>query len=319
MKKTLLFGMAILSIAVFLRAVGGIITLLISTVGVGVAIALGNILIPALIKTSFPLRVGIMTAMYTLSMNVIGALASGIVVPIANASDTWRLPLQIWSILPLLAGAVLFLLFIKTRNITSIKHNKKTGSNALLRSPVAWAVTLFMGTQSLITYSVYTWLPDIAIDKGFEANEAGWLIALFQIGLIPTNLIVPILAARFTNQRILGCTSGLFLLIGVLGLIVSETALIYPSILFIGVGAGGAFTLTMLLFILRTTTINESSQLSSMAQSIGFLVAATGPIFLGYLEEFTQGWLIPLLVLTLSAVGCTISGYVAGEAKKVNT
>lgn len=105
--------MAILSIAVFLRAVGGIITLLISTVGVGVAIALGNILIPALIKTSFPLRVGIMTAMYTLSMNVIGALASGIVVPIANASDTWRLPLQIWSILPLLAGAVLFLLFIK--------------------------------------------------------------------------------------------------------------------------------------------------------------------------------------------------------------
>ncbi|QQK79227.1 MFS transporter [Salicibibacter cibi] len=321
MEKTLLIAMLILSIGTFIRSLGGISILLFGTLLVGLAIAVGNVLMPGLIKLSFPYRIGLMTGLYSVAMNVFGALASGISVPLADLELLdWRNSLQIWTILSFLAVLVLLL-----RLPAILSDNKKVpgqvktqSPNHLFKSKIAWAVTIYMGLQSLIPYSLFTWLPDILLEKGFSQDEAGWLIALFQIGLLPANFIVPIIASKLNNQRILAFASGLFFFFGLLGVSLISSQLIIVFLLLAGIGAGTTFSLAMMFFVLRTTTVSESSQLSSMAQSIGYILAASGPIFLGTIAEWFHGWTVPLIILMIVSLLIAISGAIAGKNETVS-
>lgn len=103
-----------------------------------------------------------------------------------------------------------------------------------------------MGLQSLIPYSLFTWLPDILITKGFDESEAGWLIAIYQLGLIPTTFIAPILAGRMKSQRLIGCSAGLLFFLGLLGVAFTSSHLIIVFLILTGVGAGTAFSLAMM-------------------------------------------------------------------------
>ncbi|QQK75259.1 MFS transporter [Salicibibacter cibarius] len=322
MEKTLLIAMVILSIGTFIRSLGGISILLFGTLLVGIAIAAGNVLMPGLIKLSFPYRIGLMTGLYSVAMNVFGALASGISVPLADLELLdWRNSLQIWTVLSFFAVLVLLL-----RLPAILSNNKKVPgqvkaqpTNNLFKSKIAWAVTIYMGLQSLIPYSLFTWLPDILLEKGFNQGEAGWLIALFQIGLLPANFIVPIIASKLNNQRILAFASGLFFFFGLLGVSLISSQLIIVFLLLAGVGAGTTFSLAMMFFVLRTNTVSESSQLSGMAQSIGYILAATGPIFLGGIAEWFHGWTVPLIILMIVSLLIAISGVIAGKNETVST
>ncbi|QDI91898.1 MFS transporter [Salicibibacter halophilus] len=321
MEKTLLIAMVILSIGTFIRSLGEISILLFGTLLVGVAIAAGNVLMPGLIKLSFPYRIGLMTGLYSVAMNVFGALASGISVPLADLELLdWRNSLQIWTILSFLAVLVLLL-----RLPAILSDNKKVPgqvkaqpSNNLFTSKIAWAVTIYMGLQSLIPYSLFTWLPDILLEKGFSQEDAGWLIALFQIGLLPANFIVPIIASKLNNQRVLAFASGLFFFFGLLGVSLVSSQLIVVFLLLAGVGAGTTFSLAMMFFVLRTNTVSESSQLSGMAQSIGYILAATGPIFLGAIAEWFHGWTVPLVILMVVSLLIAFFGTIAGRNETVS-
>ncbi|WP_413380969.1 CynX/NimT family MFS transporter [Alkalihalobacillus sp. 1P02AB] len=319
MEKVLLLAMLVLSFGIFLRGTGGISVLLFGTFLVGIAIAVGNVLMPGLIKLSFPYRVGLMTGFYSVSMNIFGALASGLSIPITNIEGIdWRSSMQVWSILALIAMLLLILRLPANRETNSLPskvNNQPT--NALFKSKVAWAVTIYMGLQSFIPYSLFTWLPDILLVKGFAEEQTGWFIALFQVGLIPATFLVPLIAFKFKHQSYLALLSGVLFFIGLLGITFISSNLIMLCLLITGVGAGTAFSLAMLFFVLRTNTIEESSQLSSMAQSIGYMIAAIGPIFLGLVAEWTNSWNTPLLILMLASVGIAMCGFVAGKSEKV--
>ncbi|SDJ13890.1 CynX/NimT family MFS transporter [Natribacillus halophilus] len=321
MEKTLLIAMFILSIGIFIRSLGGISILLFGTLLVGIAIAVGNVLMPGLIKLSFPYRIGLMTGIYSVSMNLFGALASGISVPLADLELLdWRNSMQIWSILSFSAVIILLL-----RLPAIISSNKKVPGevkshpqNNLFKSKIAWAVTIYMGLQFLIPYSLFTWLPDILLEKGFNQEEAGWLIAVFQIGLIPANFIIPIIASKLNNQRVLAFISGLIFFFGLVGIALISSQLINVFLLLAGVGAGTTFSLTMMFFVLRTNTVAESSQLSSMAQSIGYILAACGPIFLGVIAEWFHGWTAPLVILMVVSLLIAFFGTIAGKNETVS-
>ncbi|WP_227994886.1 MFS transporter [Oceanobacillus sp. CFH 90083] len=195
---------------------------------------------------------------------------------------------------------------------------KSQPSKAIFKSKIAWAVTFFMGLQSFIPYSLFTWLPDIFLTKGFNESEAGWLIAIYQAGLIPTTFIAPILAARMQNQRLIGCSAGLLFFFGLLGVAFSSSNWIIFFLILTGVGAGTAFSVAMMFFVLRTNTVMESAQLSSMAQSIGYIVASTGPLFLGTIAEITEGWTVPFIILMAAALCIAFLGIVAGRNEKIS-
>ncbi|GIO23541.1 MFS transporter [Oceanobacillus sp. J11TS1] len=322
MEFTLLIAMLCLSFGVFIRASGGIELLLFGTLLVGMAIAVGNILMPGLIKSTFPYRLGLMTGLYSVSMNLFGALASGISVPIASVTGfDWRNAMQIWSILSLVAVVILLLRLPAMRSARKkvFVDVKSQPSKAIFKSKIAWAVTFFMGLQSLIPYSLFTWLPDILITKGFNESEAGWLIAIYQVGLIPTTFIAPILAGRMQNQRLIGCSAGLLFFFGLLGVAFTSSHLIIIIFLILtGIGAGTAFSLAMMFFVLRTSTVMESAQLSSMAQSVGYIVASIGPLFLGTIADKTEGWTVPFIILMTAALCIAFLGTVAGKDQKIS-
>ncbi|GIO18938.1 MFS transporter [Oceanobacillus oncorhynchi subsp. incaldanensis] len=321
MEITLLIAMVFLSIGVFIRANGGMELLLFGTILTGMAIAVGNILMPGLIKSTFPYRMGLMTGIYSVSMNAFGALASGISVPIASISGfDWRHAMQIWSLLSA-AAVVVLLLRLPARRSSGKKvfvDVKSQLSKAIFKSKIAWAVTFFMGLQSLIPYSLFTWLPDIFISKGFGESEAGWLIAIYQIGLIPTTFIAPIIAGRMQNQRLLGCSAGLLFFFGLLGTLFTSSHLIIVFLVLTGVGAGTAFSLAMMFFVLRTNSAMESAQLSGMAQSVGYIVASTGPLFLGTIADKTGGWTVPFIILMTAALIIAFLGTIAGKNEKIS-
>ncbi|MCM3225951.1 CynX/NimT family MFS transporter [Terribacillus saccharophilus] len=320
MELTLLAAMCMLTVGIFIRALSGLPLLLFGTVLLGMAIAFGNVLMPGLIKSSFPYQIGLMTGIYSVSMNIFGALASGISVPIASVpSFGWRNAMQMWSILSLIAIIILLLRLPASRSEKKVfvKVENKS-SRGIFKSKIAWAVTLFMGLQSFIPYSLFTWLPDILMTKGFDESEAGWLIAIYQLGLIPTTFIAPIIAGRMKSQRLIGCIAGLLFFFGLVGVSLISSQLIIAPLVLTGVGAGTAFSLAMMFFVLRTNSIAESSQLSSMAQSVGYLVAAMGPLLLGTIAEKTNGWTVPLIILMVAALCIAFLGTIAGKNQKIS-
>jgi CP family cyanate transporter-like MFS transporter len=320
MEVPLLISMVILSIGILIRGLDGPFLLFIGTALIGVSIAVGNVLSPGLIKATFPFKVGLMTGIYSFSMNVVSALSGGLSVSVATSTGfDWRIALVMWGIFPLIGVLVLILrmpMVLHERKKVFKKIDSKP-SNKLWQSPLAWVITFYMGCQSLIPYTLFAWLPAILVDKGFTENTAGWLMTIYQLGLLPTSFIAPIVANKFKDQRGIGAVSGLMWFFGLLGITAFNGNAIIPFLILTGVGAGTSFTLAMMFFVLRTNSVEQSAQLSGMAQSAGYIIASLGPLFLGMISEMLGGWNIPLVILMAVALVITVLGFFAGSNKTV--
>jgi MFS transporter, CP family, cyanate transporter len=189
---------------------------------------------------------------------------------------------------------------------------------SLLRRPLAWQVTLYFGLQALSFYAVLGWLPTIYQDHGYRPAAAGLLLSVSGLVQIPVGLTLPALAARVRDQRVLiGAASGL-IAAGLAGVLVAPTMAPYLWAVLIGVGQGACFALALSLFVLRTRQPTETARLSAMAQSIGYLVSAVGPLLVGVLYAATSSWVAPLWLLLLLLVPQVWCGVLAGRARWVD-
>lgn len=311
-ERTIFLSMIILVLGIIIRSITGISTMFIGTALIGITISFGNVLLPSLIKMNFPFKVGLMTGLYALFMNVFGALASGISVPVSNIdSFGWQGALSIWAILVIIS---LFVWYPQVKNSTS---NHKLESNQkktnMWSSFTAWQVTFFMGLQSLMYYTCLTWLPDILQFRGYTSSQAGWILSLMLFALIPVNFLIPVIADNMKNQKILGALTGVVFLFGTIGLFSANIGLIIISVILIGIGCGSGYSLSMMFFSLRTKNGYEASELSGMAQSFGYFLAALGPIVFGGLHDLIGGWIIPLFMLLIIAIIILIAGVLAGR------
>ncbi|RHW65109.1 MFS transporter [Clostridium botulinum] len=321
----LLLSVIFLTVGIILRSLSGVAGLFIGTAIIGLAISVANVLIPSLIKRDFPEKIGVMTGVYSISMNTFGAIASGISIPIATGLGfKWSGALGIWGILSFIS-IILWLPQVKRNDREASKGHKADSSNvSLWKSSLAWQVTLFMGLQSLVFYSMVAWMPEILMQKGMSSNKAGWMLSLMQLALIPFTFIVSVLAGRRSNQRSLVISGCLFILIGILGLLYGSSQFVFLWIIILGIGGGFAFSLSMMFFSLRTENSNEAAQLSGMAQSLGYLLAAFGPILFGFLHDATNSWKVPLqtligitVLLFIFGLGASRNRYVGSSLKVV--
>ncbi len=279
---------------------------------VGIAIAICNVLMPALVKKSFRMKVGLITGVYGISMNVFGSLASGVSVPLAQSSSLgWRASLGVWAFLAVLS-VILWSFLLK-----SVKKEKVIEPPAvkvrMWNSLKAWHVTVFMGIQSFMFYTLLTWLPAILHDQGYTLNEAGWVVSTLQMAIIPMTFIIPVVAEKMSDQRWLTIGSVILLFLGLIGLITGFLTVL--SVLLIGVGIGTMFGLAMMFFVLRTTDSAQAAGLSGMAQSMGYLLAAVGPVFFGYLHDLSANWTIPFILLMLLTLIQLFVGIGASKGK----
>lgn len=316
---TLAGALFLLTMGILLRAVPSSIALFGGTLLLGVAIAFGNVLLPSLVKRDFPDKTGKMTSMYSSILGVGASIAAGVSVPLAvDLGWGWRWSLGCWGVLSFLA----FLVWAPQLFRQTIpKHSRsfRKAMRDLGHSKLAWNVALFMGLQSLAFYVVLAWLPEILQDRGLDPNTAGWLLSLSQATGVLGTLVIPVWAEKIDDQRKLVWLIVILELISILGLMVPEAFLAGLWASLIGFSLGGSFGLALLFIVLRTENTETATELSGMAQSVGYLLAAAGPTLFGALRDLTDAWFVPLALLFAIGLLKIITGLIAGKPRKVGT
>lgn len=293
--KFLMYAMIVLSIGLVVRVSGTESGLFIGSVFIGLGICIGNVVTPGYIKNNFPAKIGLMTGVFAIAMNLTAALASGYSVIIGQWTGLgWKGSLGVWVIVAVLALliALLELLCGKKEKIQpkeSVVIVSKHDRN-MFKSKQAWAISIFMGIQSLVFYSLVAWLPAVLGSHGMPEKETGWVLFVIQFSMLPITFIGPIIALKMKNQRLMIPFICATMLLSVLMFTWFKTDYIYLTATLLGISNGMSFSLSILFFSLRTKSSYNAIRVSGMAQSVGYLIAATGPTIFGKLYDWDTSW-----------------------------
>ncbi|MFB9495412.1 MFS transporter [Saccharothrix mutabilis subsp. capreolus] len=316
MARAVGLSLLVLTAGLVLRVVDGPAVVLGGTFIACAGIAVCNVLIPVVVKDSFPGRVGLITGVYTAALAAGAALGAAFTPGLESWLGSWRLAVGAWAFLSL---AALVVWLAGARHGTPVRTSSSRGAarkRSLVRSPLAWVITVFFGLQSLLAYTVMGWLPQILGDAGVDRTTAGLLLAITMVLGVPVSLIVPPLAARRPSQSGLVLGLGLLSMAGVAGLALAPAAA--PGLWVVLVGLGmGMFPLALVMISLRTSSTADTARLSAMAQSIGYLISATGPFAFGVLRGATGTWTVSMLLLVGLLALLTTLGWIAGRPRTV--
>ncbi|MFS1463416.1 MFS transporter [Vibrio lentus] len=323
LEPSLLLALVLITTGITLRSFGVIPTLYIGTVMIGMGIAIGNVLLPVVVKISFPTRIATVTSLYIFTMGIGSTLGSSLMVPFSDLTlftlTGWQLALLTNLVFPILA---LMIWLPKIRKRSSSATNKKQEDKPLpmkkmIKSGVAWQVTLALGLNSFTFYSLAGWLPQILNDLGYSEIDAGYIYGFLQFStMVPGLLLLPFLGKNDNQQWLITlCTSSVF--IGLIGLLYLPEFAIFWVGLF-GLANCSTFIIALSFVGLRTSNSSQAASLSGMAQGIGYALAATGPTLVGKLHALTDSWSMPILLIAAVAFACTIFAALAARDKKIN-
>ena len=319
-----LLGIVLLVLAAgnLLRHEPSMTALFAGTVLVGIAIAVGNVVMPAAIKQDFAHRAGLMMGLYTMSLFVGAAFASGLTAPLLPVlGGSWRSALAIWALPAGLALLVWLPQLLRSpgrlRSGSAVADapvdHGRSPLRAILTDPTAIAVTGFMGLQSVSYYTTVTWVPTILQDAGMDVTAAGGMIAFSAFPAALAALLAPALAARMRPTWLPPVVAVLLLGAAYLGLIIAPAGGAVAWMTVLGLGLGASISLSLTYIVWRSPTTHLTGQLSTVSQGFGYLVAGFGPLGIGALHAATGGWAVPLIVLCVVLVGQLVAGVVASR------
>lgn len=316
--RAIVVGTVVLAAGIGLRT-GGVVGLFAGTVLLTGGIAIVNVLLPAAARAEYGPRSAVVVGLTTASMAVSAAAGAGLAQPLAALGGSARAGLLLW-VVPVLAALAAVVVLARMRRDAPRPTATPGSRTAILRDRVALAVTLYFGLQALSFYAMLTWLPGILeSEAGYSPVAAGGLVAAASILGAPASLVVPPLAARRGSQVGWALAVAVPSVVGVLGLLLAPSAAPVLWALLYGAGTGAAFPLSMTLVLQRSRDVAQTGRLSASAQSIGYLVAATGPLAVGLLHEATGSWAVGLLLLLAVLVGQAVVGVAAGRDRLVGS
>lgn len=295
-ERSLMVGLIMIGAGTIMRGLGDIPLLYVSTVIMGGGIGMCNVVLIPLVKNRMAHHAALMTSVYTLGMSVFSALGSGLTAPVAvDLEAGWRGGLMVWGLIALMAIPVWYIQ-IKPRYASTKSMAQQTPKINIWKSPRAWQVTVFMGIQSFIFYALASWGPEILIQKGFSLEESGWALFYLQIISLPAVFLVPILAERpgYLRYLVMAMT-GAFTLAFIL-LLSSDRMVLYLALTVAAQATGASISLSYFLISKSTLKSENTVQLSGMAQSFGYYIAATGPFVVGWLFDLIHDWNIILML-----------------------
>ncbi len=198
-ERVILGMLLLLALGTGLRGLPSGFALLFGSMAAGAAIAVGNVLLPGLVKRDFSDRPALMTGLFTMALCGGAAVAAGVTVPIERAVGSWNLALASWTMPALLVAA----LWSAQRPppLAQRDEHARPVVRGLWRDPLAWQVTLFMGLQSALAYCVFGWLAPILMARGMDPVTAGLVVSVSVMVQTAASLAAPALAVRFRDQR----------------------------------------------------------------------------------------------------------------------
>ncbi|USX54595.1 MFS transporter [Lentzea sp. HUAS12] len=309
-ERTLLAALVVLAVGTALRSVLGDAGLWIGTAVAGSAIAVGNVLVPTIVKRDYRDHVSMATGVYSACITVGASIASAVAVPLSHAVG-WRGALAFWAI-PALVVTVLWLPRAWTgRPVVESTSDESRPSASVWRQSAAWLVTAFMGLQSTTFYVMVTWLPTVEMSSGVPAAQAGVHLFVYQIVGVASGLAIPRLV-RADSQVAAAVTASVPMVVGVAGLLLLPSWSIVWAVV-AGLGTGASLVVALTLISLRGRGQQGTTQLSGMAQSLGYLLAALGPVLAGLLAEHTGSWTASLTLVGVLAVVQVVVAVAAGR------
>jgi CP family cyanate transporter-like MFS transporter len=320
-------ALAVLAAGLLLRGAAPRALLFPGTVLAAGAIALMNVLLGSLIKRRRPDQAGLLVGLYLTMMSGGAIIASVTAVPLFDGAGQGtagsRLVLGLWAI-PALAAVAAWLpqWRLRTRpgpEVPALTPAPAGGSGvlAMARYRLAWQVMAFMGLQSLSYYAALSWFPTMFRDRGLSPAVAGDLLALMNLGNAITALLVPVLAHKARDQRVLVAVAVAATSAGLAGSVFAPSGSAAAWVLLLGLGQGATLGLGIFLTMARAPDPATAAALSGFAQGAGYLLAATGPPLLGILHAATGGWSVPVIALLVVALAQVVTGWLAGRALTV--
>jgi CP family cyanate transporter-like MFS transporter len=260
-----------------------------------------------------------MTGLFSMSLYVGAALSAGLTVPLEHTAGIgWRLAMAAWAI-PAAIAVVVWAPQTRTSRSTDVTAPEQRPVRGLWSDRVAWMVTGFMGIQALGYFATLTWLPTLLEDHHMAAARAGWMLSFSSFPGIVAALSTPALVRRSRRPSTMVVVCVAFCAVGYLGLIVAPISLVYLWMVALGLGQGVAISLALGYIVARALDSHHTAHLSMMAQSVGYLIACTGPFALGALHDLTSGWTVPLLALMVLLVPLLYLGLAACRDRHVLT
>lgn len=324
--------LALLCIAAgdFARSFGGGVGIWLGTVVFASAIAVGNVLVPVIAKRDYAGHVAMATGVYSGCITAGSATAGLLSAPLAQMWGGWRASLAFWSVPPLVVAVLWALRILHNRKIVvalAAVRNSPSAQSArsqssrgvfarVLRRPMTWYVTAFMGLQSSAFYTMSNWMPSISASIGYDASTAGVHLFIFQgIGIF-SGLLIPKLMNVRGNQVCAALTASAPMFIAGLGMLLLPHLM--PVWAFVGGCAQGAsLVVALALIALRGRDSAETVVLSGVAQSFGYLIASLGPLMFGVLVQATGGHHVPLMVFTFVAFLQCVVAVIVGRPSKM--
>lgn len=316
--RVIALSLATLTIAIFIRAIGNLPMLFISSLTIGIAIAVLNFSLPVWVKENTPGHSGLITGIYVTIMGVFASISVAVAVPLAGATSWgWRLAMIPWMVIGLISSAW-WLLKITRRSEAAAVQLSTSFHSQLLRSSGAWSIALFFGLQSMIFYGTATWFPTILVSKGFTLSDAGFAVSI--TGLIGSliGVAAPHYSSKLRDLRLLLAGVSAVIALCFIAIIFDHGWHLIIWLLILNIGLSITFPLSLLLTVTRSTEAGETRSLSIMAQSIGYLMAAFAPGIVGAIFDITSNWgtaLIAPIVLSIALAGV---GYFAGKPDKIS-
>jgi CP family cyanate transporter-like MFS transporter len=309
-------SMAILVAGILLWLVPGLLPLFGGALVAGAGIGIGNIGMPGMLKRDFAARSHLVTGLYTTMLFIGGTVGAGLTVPIRDALGIdWRQMLALWAI-PAIVALIVWRVFAGRRAADAEIRpaadppapvaDPGPSLRALMHDPVAWAVTCFMGIQSLGYYAFVAWLPTLLQDHGMSAGKAGWMLSFATFPGIIGALGTPVLDRRLGGGPALILLASASAACGFVGLIVAPVSLAYLWMILLGLAQGACISLAIAYIVARSPDHAHTGRLSAMAQGFGYLLACLGPVALGAVHNATGSWTVPLIVL-IAVLGAQVA------------
>ncbi|EPC5602472.1 CynX/NimT family MFS transporter [Edwardsiella piscicida] len=314
-ERSLFAALILICLGIVLRALPSPAWLFIGTAVIGSGIALGNVLLPGLIKRDFSDHVAKMTGAYSVAMGGAAALGSALVVPLALYGLGWRGALLALMLFPLLA-LIVWLPQWRNQHPTQMTGARSLHDKAIWRSALAWQVTLFLGLNSLVYYVIIGWLPAILISLGYSDAQAGSLHGVLQLATALPGLLIPLILHTLRDQRGIAILVALLCGLSAIGYWLLPAQAVLWTLMF-GFGSGATMILGLTFIGLRAGSAHQAAALSGMAQSVGYLLVACGPPLIGKIHDISGNWHIPLAALAVISLLMAIFGGLAGRAREI--
>lgn len=316
--KVTFISIILMIVGEVIRVSAGFKALLLGTAFLGLGISAGNVLIPSIIKLKFPNRLGLVTGLYGVFMNLISASFTGSSLYLVTQKGVpWRTMLSVWLITSV-ASLILWSVNLFVRK--DLMHDNRDTRNIferldIFKSKIAWAIIIYMGSQSFLFYTTVTWLPKILNMKGFGYDFASVMLTVFQMSALPLSFLIPLIADRMKNQKVMAVFAAMGYLLGYIGLMFGSTkAQIAVSMFIMAIGCSGTYAAAIILMELRSRTSHTVAIISGVSQAIGYIIAAIGPVLLGYLFSNTEGYVFPVLILIIISVFLVTAGVIGGRS-----